>query len=148
MNKTTALTFVAAVFLLAASLAMDIYGHESAAGRKYAAREVSGYATYDDEDAEPGAWERASGLAGFLSLTLALVGAMLWDREDAPPHEARRSVLMLDGCAARQVAGVSAPSKSPESLRNTLAAGMPVCESSVRSPRDESLTPLERVLRG
>jgi hypothetical protein len=144
MTKTTARTFATAVVLLAASVTIELYGHYSVARQRIAAGYSSGYTLYDVYDRyqmELETWNQAAGLTGLLAIAVSLVGAMLWDRED-PPKPAQGSILMLDGIAGRRAVRARAP------LETGLAAELRVDESCRRTHDDESLTPLERVIRG
>jgi len=142
MTKTTALTFATAVVLLVAAVTFEFYGHYSVAKQRSAAGDSPGFIITDGHEMDLDAWEQAAGLTGLLAITVSLVGAMLWDRED-PPKLARTSILMLDGAKAGPIVRATKP------LKNRCAtAELRVDESRRRIQDDESLTPLERVIRG
>lgn len=137
MSKTTARTFAAAAFLLAAAFAISIYGSHSIAAQRAAERE-RGFAMYCyDCDLELDSWERASVLTGILAIAVSFAGVLLWDRETQPEAK-RSSILGLNEQTARRIVRRVTP--------QNLVAGTD--ESNAHLREDEFLTPLERVIRG
>lgn len=136
MSKTTALTFTAAIVLFAACVTASVYGHRIAAERMST---LDGYYTIYDADLGLDSWEQASVFTGLLGVALTFAGALLWDRETQSPAQ-RVSVLGLDGRAGRRIFRTAAPLK-------IVAATIQVDENCAQLYEEESLTPLERVIR-
>jgi len=81
-------------------------------------------------------------LTGLLATSISIAGALLWDRE-TQPQENRASILGLDERAAtRQMVREAAPQQK------AFAANVHVGETGATAHEEESLTPLERVIRG
>jgi hypothetical protein len=141
MKKTIGLTFAAAAVLLATSIAIDFYGQHVVASQRAAMRDLQELAIYCDH-CETGleSWDRASALVGFLAFSVSIAGWMLWHKE-AQPQAGRSSILGLDDVAPRRIFSVAAPPKSVVS--DEVYGGA----SSAVPLEDESLTPLERVIR-
>jgi hypothetical protein len=141
MNKTIALTFTAAALLLAASFALNIYGHHAVESQRAAFR-LNGLPTYYDHyETRLDSWERASGLIGLLAVSVTAAGAMLWHKE-MWPQAGRGSILGLCGEAAKLTAGTMVP------RNNTVGGEWRGYRNSAISHEEAHLTPLERVIRG
>ncbi len=138
MSKTTALTFTAAVVLFAACVAISLYGPRLAVNRIYGAEKQ--FVIYD-ADMGLDSWERVAMLTGLLGVSVTIAGALLWERETQPRAQ-RVSVLGLEERAGRRILRTAVPRKS------LAAAEIHVDESPARLHEEESLTPLERVIRG
>lgn len=141
MSKTTARTFIAATLLLAASLAINIYGQRIVESPMMTEEGLPLYTSCSHCSSERENWERAAALLGLLAISVSIAGAMFWDREAGPMTE-QASLLRLDDSAARRTNRVAAPSKSVG------IADARIIESTAHLREDESLTPLERVIRG
>ncbi|MDT4897810.1 MAG: hypothetical protein QOH25_2887 [Acidobacteriota bacterium] len=141
MSKTTALTFAAAAVLLAASFAINIYGHHSIAAQRAAEREQEFTMYCYDCDTGLESWERTAVLTGILAIAVSFAGVLLWDRETQPEAK-RSSILGLN----EQMAGRIVRRVAPQSI--VAGAAARIDESNARLREEESLTPLERVIRG
>jgi hypothetical protein len=140
MTKTTALTFVAAVILMIACVAISLHGQRLVQSRMY--EENERFIIYDRYDMMLESWEKAAGLAGLLSISTLIAGAMLWGREMQPRAQQPGSVLGLDGRDGRRIVGSAA------SWKSAVIAEIRVDESCTRLHEEENLTPLERLIRG
>jgi hypothetical protein len=143
MSKTTALTFVAAIVLFAACIVIGDYGARSVAQQRYAAEGATPFMMFDEFDTELESWERASGLMGLMALSVLVAGTILWVRDEEPPHSKRVSILRLDERPPRQILTAPAPYNSAAGARARFDEGGAQPQHEM-----ESLTPLERVIRG
>jgi hypothetical protein len=139
MSKTTAHTFTAAVVLFLACMAISQYGDRLTENGM--STPDGQFVMYDAYDMGLKTHERVAGLIGLLSFSVAGAGALLWER-DIYPRAQRASVLGLEGGAGRRIIRAAVPRKS------MAAAKINVEDSGARLHEDESLTPLERVIRG
>jgi hypothetical protein len=139
VNKTVVRTYLAAVALLAVSLLIGLYGHYLFESQRFAEK---GLFTVTDACFSPlDTWEQASGFIGLMAISVAIAGTMFWDREPDPIAE-QSSILRLDERAPGQMMSVAAP------LKRAVVVQAHVDESNARLHEEESLTPLERVIRG
>lgn len=127
MKKNIILVFAAAALMMAAAVALAMYGQAIFEAQLAAAEEAEGSARFvisECYDAQLGPWEKASLLCGLLSAALTAAGTMLWDAES---RAAWHYVLLPgpDAGAPQRVAAHFQPARD-----------------------DEGLTPLERVIRG
>ena len=141
MSKTTARTFIAAACLLVVSLLINTYGERIFEGQPATVEGLPSYSIHDVCPAGVAPWERAAGLIALMAVSISIAGVMFWDREPQPMTE-QASVLKLDGGATRRMARIATP------LKSATTAPVYVNQSNARLHEDESLTPLERVIRG
>jgi hypothetical protein len=139
MSKTTALTFTAAIVLFLACMAVSQYGDRVTENQM--STPDGQFAMYDSDDIGLKTHERLAGLIGLLSFSVAGAGALLWNREIYPRAQ-RASVLGLEVRTGRRIIRMAVPRKI------VAAAKIHVEDSRARLHEDESLTPLERVIRG
>jgi hypothetical protein len=140
MSKTTGLTFIAAVILLAVCVAATLHRHRIVEDRISAGE--AQFLMYDGFDVQLDSWERLAGLTGLLAFGVTLAGALMWDRETSSQAQ-WVSVLGLEERARRRTFRAAVP-------RKITAAGavIRVDESLACLHEEEYLTPLERVIRG
>jgi hypothetical protein len=142
MSKTTALTFTAAFVLFAACILIGDYASRSAARQGYAEDGAPRYAMYDGYDWGLESLETPSGFMGLLAASVSVAGVIMWVREDEQPHATRASILKLDERRTR-------PRLNAPVHRNNMAGAQASSGESGAQPHEaESLTPLERVIRG
>jgi hypothetical protein len=140
MKKSIVLTFTAACLLMAAAVALVIYGQDIFEGQRWAAAEgVPKFSMTECYYPPLKPWERASLACGFLSFSVTVAGAMLWDAETRP-QPPRVSVLGLDTGGSGIVVRPAPPAAF------WARAGEP--RGLTRRHAGEGLTPLERVIRG
>lgn len=144
MSKTTARTFIAGAVLLAMCVMIYMYGHRSVENQLIAAREALPQFSMDDYYPyymELKTWEQAAAVIGLLGVSLSVAGAIKWDRE-MPPELKQSSIFGLNEQGARRIVRRAAP-------QNVVSiAAARIDESKKRLREEESLTPLERVIRG
>ena len=141
MSKTTALTFIAAFLLLSVCVMAGIYGPGIIESRLHATDGLWPYAIYSDHDPSFKTLDQMVLLTGLLAVSLSIAGAMLWDRE-TQPQARQASILGLDETALATMV-------RPTATRRTIvAANVHVDGISAPAQEEESLTPLERVIRG
>jgi hypothetical protein len=114
----------------------NIYGR-----RSMAAYEQSTFIIYDAYDMNLETWQQVTGLTGLLAISVSVAGALLWERETRPQAK-RASILGLNETAAGRMVRAAAPQ------RKAVAAKAHVDRTVASLPEEESLTPLERVIRG
>jgi cbb3-type cytochrome oxidase subunit 3 len=136
MSKTTALTFTAAFLLLAACVMTSVY-----APRNSARYEQEAFIIYDGYDSSLETWERATQLTGLLAISLSIAGALLWNRETQPQAK-QATILGLNEMSPGRMLRATAP-------QQTIVAAKPHIDGMIApAQEEESLTPLERVIRG
>lgn len=136
MSKTTARTFIAAFLLLAVAVLAGVYGSSHIMTDK-----PSTFIIYDGYNESLVTWESLTQVTGLLAIAVSVAGALLWDRETRPQAK-QSSILGLDETAAGRMLRATVP-------RQTLAAAKAQTgEMSAAVDEEESLTPLERVIRG
>ena len=145
MSKTTARTFLAAAVLLAVTAMIYIYGYRVIENQMAAAREAEPQLAMSDNYhmyfRELDKWERAAILTGLLAVAVSITGAILWERE-MPSVAQQSSILGLN----QQAAGRNVRRAAPQNVVAFMAPGP--AESHTRLCEEDSLTPLERVIRG
>lgn len=144
MSKTTARTFILAAVLLAMCVMTYMYGHRSVENQLIAAGEALPPFSMDDYYPyymELKTWEQAAAVIGLLGVSLSVAGAIRWDREMSPELN-QSSILGLNEQATKRIVR----SAAPQNVVSIAAARLD--ESNARWREEESLTPLERVIRG
>lgn len=141
MSKTTALTFNAAFLLLAASVMAYVYSLNLIESQMSVADRESPFIIYDGYHASLETWERVTQLSGLLAISLTIAGALLWDRETQPQAK-QASILGLNEMSPGRMLRAAAP-------QQTIVAAKPHIDGTIApAQEEESLTPLERVIRG
>ena len=139
MNKSVAGTFIAAAVLVVVSLSINFYGQSIVESQRLAGE--GQFTAYDVCGSQLDPWEQASGIFGLMAFSTSIAGAMFWYREQDPIAE-QSSILMLGERTATGTVRMAAPPK------DAAIAKAHVDQSHERRHEDESLTPLERVIRG
>jgi hypothetical protein len=136
MSKTTARTFIAAFLLLAAAVLAGVYGSS-----RIMTDEQSPFIIYDGYDESLVTWESLTQVAGLLAIAVSIAGALLWERETRPQVK-QASILGLNETAASRMVRAAATQQT------IVTAKAHTVEMSAAIYEEESLTPLERVIRG
>lgn len=140
MRKTIVLTFTAAVLLMAAASTLELHGRNVYEYHMAAVGSPS-FTWHEYHHPLLESWDRVSDVVWLLSLGVLVAGLMLSAAEPTPPHHV--SMLGLDAGARRRSVRAPSTAKSPV-LSNVRAAA----QCLPRDHDDESVTPLERVIRG
>jgi hypothetical protein len=122
MRKTVVLVFTAAALLMAAAVALEQHGRDADHYHRAALDDLPPFYIHPLQES----WERAADAAWLLAVGVLFAGIRLSADEPQPPH--RVSMLGLPAGGRRRIARADAARPA--------------------RPRDDGLTPLERVIRG
>jgi hypothetical protein len=141
MSKTTIGIFIVAAFLLVVSLAINILGRRIVESQLITAEGQQLYPRCDHCGTALDDWQQAASLMVLLAISVSIAGAMFWEKETRPVT-GQASILKLNERRAEQ-SGTAAARRDSGVL-----AAIGIDESNTRLSEDETLTPLERVIRG
>lgn len=139
MSRTTAHTFITAALLLALSITFYLYGHHLAERQMPAAEGM--FTLHQCFDGQFDSWEKAGSWLALVGISVSIGGVIFWAREMQPIVE-RASILTLDIRGPGPITSTAAPLMSVDVPQAVID------EDRAAPDEDESLSPLERVIRG